>query len=332
MQLIPTKDLERAEWLKIRQSGIGGSDIAAIMGVSKYKTPYDLYLEKIGDPDLNSSPAGEAAHWGTVMEDVLAKEYSARNDVQIQRFNFMMRSDKYPFAIANIDRAVINPDIAKRVTYKDGALNTDKLLEIKTASEYLKGEWGIDGSDEIPEYYVTQCQWYMGITNVPTCDLAVLIGGNQYKQYTIHFDKELFDIMIAEAQDFWENHVLAGVPPEAVTLKNAKHRWRKVDPDSIFEVTEDEHVELIAEILEAKEVIKQKEAELELLQAKLINVIQEKEVIQLDGETIATYKMQKGRATFDKKGFFKDHPELAHLQDTYSKVSEPTRVFKFKKS
>lgn len=330
MQLIPTKDLERAEWLKIRQTGIGGSDIAAIMGVSKYKTPYDLYLEKIGDPDLNSESAGEAAHWGTIMEDVVAKEYSKRNNVQIQRFNFLMRSEKYPFAIANIDRAVVNPDMAKRVTYKDGALNTDKILEIKTASEYLKGEWGFEGSDEIPEYYTTQCQWYMGITGVPSCDLAVLIGGNQYKQYTINFDEELFDIMITEAQDFWENHVLAGVPPEAVTLKNAKHRWRKVDPDSIFEVTEDAHIELISSIIDAKDIIKQKEAELDELQAKLINAVQEKEIIQLDGKTIATYKMQKGRATFDKNKFFKDHVELQHLMEDYTKVSEPTRVLKFK--
>lgn len=330
MQLLPTKDLERAEWLKIRQTGIGGSDVAAILGISKYKTPYDLYLDKIGEPDLSSEPTGEAAHWGTIMEDVVANEYSKRNDVKIQRFNYVIRSEKYPFAIANIDRAVINSEISGRVMMKDGKLTTDKILEIKTASEYLKGEWGFDGSDEIPEYYTTQCQWYMGITGVPQCDLAVLIGGNQYKQYTINFDQELFDMMIEAAADFWNNHILAGVPPEPTSLKNAKHRWRNVDPDSVFEVVDEEHIALIEKIYDTKTLIKQNEEVLESLQVELMNLVQEKEIIKMDGDTIATYKTQKGRCTFDKNRFFKDHPNLMPLMESYNKVSAPIRVLKFK--
>lgn len=330
MQLTSTKDLDHAEWLKIRQTGIGGSDIAAILGISKYKTAYDLYLDKVGDPDLSRAPAGEAAYWGTIMEDVIANEYSKRNAVKIQRFNYVIRSDKYPFAIANIDRAVINPDICGRVMMKDGKLTTDRLLEIKTASEYLKSEWGFDGSDEVPEYYNTQCQWYMGITGVHQCDLVVLIGGNQYKQYTIHFDEELFEIIIEAASDFWNNHVLAGVPPEATTLENAKHKWRNVDPDSIFEIVEEEHVSLIEKIYDKRSLIKQSESELEELQTQLLNIVQDKEVIQMDGDTIATYKTQKGRCTFDKNKFFKDHPEMLTLLESYSKTSAPTRVLKFK--
>lgn len=329
--LYQTKDLTRQEWLKIRQTGIGGSDIAAILGVSKYKTAYDLYLEKVGDIELNSDgSSSEAAHWGTVMEDVVAKEYSQRNNVQVQRFNFVIRSEQYPFAIANIDRAVVNPDIARRVTLKDGKLTTDKILEIKTASEYLKGDWGYQGTDEIPEYYTTQCQWYMGVTGVATCDLAVLIGGNQYKQYTIHFDQELFDIMIAEASRFWHEHVLAGIPPEPTTLKNAKHRFSTVDPDSVFELVDDEHVALIEKIHDARTLIKEKEAQLDELHLELMKIVQDKEIIKLDGDTIATYKMQKGRCTFDKNKFFKEYPDMLPMLDLYSKTSAPTRVLKFK--
>lgn len=74
---VKTKDLSRTDWLKLRQSGIGGSDIAAIVGVSPYNTAYDIWVSKTGEIKETSS---EYAYWGTQLEDIVAKEFSKRNE------------------------------------------------------------------------------------------------------------------------------------------------------------------------------------------------------------------------------------------------------------
>ena len=200
---IPTKDLSREDWLRLRQTGIGGSDISAIMGFNSYKTAYDLYHDKIND--VVADAQSESAYWGTILEDVVAKEYALRNDCKVQKVNYMIRHPEFDFALANIDRAVINPSISGNVRFKDGKLTTDRLLEVKTASEYMKSNWGDEESDQVPDNYNLQCQWYMGITGVNECDLALLLGGNKYRQYNIKFDPELFVILIEEARNFWVN-------------------------------------------------------------------------------------------------------------------------------
>lgn len=127
---------------------------------------------------------------------------------------------------ANIDRAVINPEISGNVRLKDGKLTTDQILECKTANAYLAKLWG-ENDDEIPDYYMTQCQWYMGITGAEICHLAVLIGGQDFRTYRILFDQELFDMLFEECRKFWFDHVLADVPPALTTFDDIAHKWQK---------------------------------------------------------------------------------------------------------
>lgn len=327
---IPTKDLTRQEWLKLRQTGIGGSDISAIMGFNPYKTAYDLYHEKIANEVQETQ--SEAAYWGSILEDIVAKEYAERSGSKVQRVNYLLRHPEHTFAIANIDRAVINPAISGNVRYKDGALTTDRLLEVKTASAFKRGDWGDEDSDQVPDNYNLQCQWYMGITDVRTCDLALLLGGNQYKQYTITFDAELFAIMLAAAQDFWVNHVLAGVEPEPTTLANAKRKYARALPDSTLDLAfnDDDNIAIIDRYIELKDNEKQVKADLEQAQTDLINLIGEHEALAVDGELIMTYKNQKGRETFDKKGCLKAYPELAEQFAEFTKTGEASRILRIK--
>lgn len=328
MNAIKTLDLSRLDWLKLRQSGIGGSDISAILGENPYKTAYDLYQEKVNE--ISETPMSEPAYWGTILEDVVAKEYAQRNDTKVQRVNFLIRHPRYDFAIANIDRAVINPEIAGNVRIKDGVLTTDRLLEVKTASEYSKSSWGDEATDQVPDHYNLQCQWYMGITGVHHCDLALLLGGNKYRQYSIDFDPELFGMMIEVASDFWHNHVLAKVEPTPTTLANAKRKYAKSDPDSTLDIAfdDDDSIGIIDKYLELKDQQKQLEQELETAQVNLINLIGHNETLAVDGEIVATYKTQKGRESFDKKGCLKTYPELAEKFNEFTKVGKPFRVLR----
>ena len=327
---IPTKDLPREDWLRLRQSGIGGSDISAIMGFNPYKTAYDLYHDKIND--VVEDAQSDAAYWGTILEGVVAKEYALRNDCKVQKVNYMIRHPKFDFALANIDRAVINPSISGNVRLKDGKLTTDKLLEVKTASEYMKNVWGDEASDQVPDNYNLQCQWYMGITGVDECDLALLLGGNKYRQYNIKFDAELFEIMIDEAQNFWVNHVLARVEPTPTTLANAKQKYATSTPDSVLNIAFDDDavIAVVDRYTDLKEQEKELKEKLEQAQTDVINLIEDNEALTIDGELVMTYKAQKGRETFDKKGCLKAYPQLAEQFAEFTKTGEVSRTLRIK--
>lgn len=192
--LMATTDMSREEWLEARRKGIGGSDVSAIAGLNKWKSPIGVYLDKTGQsPDEDS--AGEAAYWGNVMEDVVAQEFVIRTGMRVRKRNAIIKHPEHEFMLANVDRLIVGK--------KEG-------LECKTASEYLKGDWE---DEEIPAAYLLQCQHYMAVTGYQAWHIAVLIGGNKFIHKKIERDEELIEDLIGIEKDFWFNHVLAEVPP-----------------------------------------------------------------------------------------------------------------------
>ena len=320
---VKTSNLSRQDWLALRQSGIGGSDIAAIIGVSPYATAYDIYQSKTQPVNEDTN---EFAYWGTVLEDTVAREFSKRSGLKIQNVNFLMRHPEHRWAIANIDRAIINRDVSGNVRFKDGKLTTDQIVEIKTASEYVGKNWGLEESDEVPDQYQCQAQWYMGVTDTQVCHMAVLIGGNKYRQYKIERHQDFIDYLFEAAESFWTNNVLAGVEPDATTLQNAKDKYPRHNPDTTLDVEPDSEAAKVFEHYESlKAQEKEVKAALELAQTDLICQIQDNETLAIDGEVVATYKVQVSNR-FDSSRLKKDMPELA---EKYIKQSE-SRVMRVK--
>lgn len=210
---IKTVDMSHEEWLEARRTGIGGSDIAAIMGFSNYATIYDVYKSKMGEKEEQNGDNDDLRHWGNILEEPIAQKFSRRTGMKIQNINVMMRHPEKTWAIANIDKAIINPEISKRVRYtRQGILTTDAILEIKTANEFQKKEWGEEHTDEIPLHYLCQVQWYMGVTGVKGCHVAVLIGGNTFRQYYVRRNEDIIDSLFEEGENFWNNHILKKLP------------------------------------------------------------------------------------------------------------------------
>ncbi len=112
------------KFLAGRKKGIGGSDVAAILGFSPYKSPYQLWLDKTGRSERKESQ-NESAHFGNLLEDVVAKEFSRRSGMKVQRVTQQLSLENIgeSWAIGNIDRAVINPKIAGRVFFKEWEAN-----------------------------------------------------------------------------------------------------------------------------------------------------------------------------------------------------------------
>ena len=309
----------RIDWLKGRQSGIGGSEIAAIVGLNQYKTPMQIWESKV-NPVVDEETS-QPAYWGTVLEDVVAKEYALRTGRKVQRLTKQMMHPDFSFAIANIDRAVINPDIAGRVFWKDGKLTTDRILECKTANGFMAKQWGEVGSDQVPDSYLIQCQWYMGVTGASICDLAVLIGGQDFRIYTILRDDDLINDLLIQGAAFWEL-VQSRTEPDPVNYPEAVKKWANSDP-SLSVQADDLLIDDLEKIQSIKAQIKELEAQEDVIKARVVIALENAETLLYQGVKVATCKTQT-RTSFDAKAFEKEHPEL-YAQ--YKKTSS-TRVLR----
>jgi len=207
MNAVPTREMSRHEWLMERTKGLGGSDAGIVLGLNKWKTPFELWLEKTGQVEPVETDS-EAIYWGNQMENVVAKEFERRTDKKVRRSNFMYSHPDYPYIRANVDRLVVGESA---------------VLECKTASAYLESEWK---NDEVPATYLVQVQHYLGVTGREKGYIAVLIGGNHFVWKEIERDEELISMIFDAEKNFWENHVLANVPP-ALDGSSAAERYLK---------------------------------------------------------------------------------------------------------
>jgi putative phage-type endonuclease len=294
---------DRAAWLAARRLGIGGSDIAALLGLSPYRTQVDLWMDKTGRlPDIEpDADAAERMHWGTVLEDVVARHYADRRSVRIQRINTQLQHPRYPAALANIDRAVVTE--GSRARWDEGSgrvLGADRILEVKTAHALAanSSDWGDPGSDEVPQHYWLQVQWYLAITGLPCGDLAVLFGGQKFAEYTIHADTALQGDLLAQAQGWWERHVVGDMPPDPRTEDDARALWRSHRP-GVEKIVDADVAQAVAELQAIKAQIGNEKTEgtlehrMRQLRDAICCAFGEAEAISYMGRKLATWKANK---------------------------------------
>lgn len=205
--LVNTLGMDRDNWLQWRNLGIGSSEVAVVAGLSPYKSPMALYLEKIGE--IEPEEAGEAAYWGTVLEDVVAKEFAKRcpekygRNVKVQRRNAILQHLERPYMLANVDRLIYDKESGEW-----------GVLECKTASEYVKAAWFDEsGGEAVPDSYMLQVQHQLAVTGLNWAYSAVLIGGNKYEMRYIPRDEKIIELLYTIESDFWLNHVEKKIPP-----------------------------------------------------------------------------------------------------------------------
>lgn len=263
----------------IRTGFIGGSDIAVILGLSKYKSRLQLWLEKTGR--IESGKAGQAAHWGNMLEPVVANEYaSLHHEVDILPTE-VFHHPEHDWARANLDRGIYGVDMF-------GEKELVGVLEIKTASVYLAKEWD-DG--RAPVAYVAQVQWYMFVTGVKYADIAVLIGGQEYREVRIHRNDAIIGKLFKAASEFWQSIANNEIPAPA-TAADAEIMHPN---DNGGSVVADESVQAaLTELNELKAEIKQLDEKKDALEGKIKVFIGDKsELVDSEGNKLATYKASK---------------------------------------
>lgn len=300
-------------FLKARQTGIGGSDVAAILGYSKYKTALDVFLSKTTEqPELQS----EHLYWGHALEAPISERFSQETGYKIFRQPEIKRHPKHNWAIANADGLILDPQTQ----------NPIGILEIKTSNAFKTSDWSQDENDPdgIPIEYLAQVQWYLEIFDLDLAYLAVLIGGNNYRHYRIERDREVAENLIEQCGKFWHNNVLTNTPPKPQTANDLIKLYPEEDGQSIEADTEtlisfNKLRELKAQEKTLTEEIKTQET---FLKAK----IGAHSTMQMGGEKLFTWKNQN-RTIFDKESFQAVHPDL---YQQFCKTSN-TRILRLSK-
>lgn len=296
------------EWLLDRRRGIGGSDVATILGLNKWKSAYQLWLEKTGQVDLEHTES-EPAYWGNVLEEIVAKEFQERTGKKVRRRNQVFEHPLHPFLRANIDRDVVGENA---------------ILECKTANAFLGKEWE---GDEVPLSYLCQVQHYMNVLNKEYCYIAVLIGGQKFIWKRIDRDQELIDMITEKLVDFWETNVIEGVEPlidgSEATQEFLKNRYSELDEvETTLPPAFDEIIDQKRELKKAKKDI---EESIRQLDNEIINELgKRKASIGIAQKNIISWKLIATRRMNSKK-LAEKYPEVAKDEEIYN-VTESRRL------
>jgi putative phage-type endonuclease len=303
--------MTREQWLEERRTGIGGSDAAAVCGMSRWSTRLDVYMEKVGYLDgVGRGRDDETADMrrGTLLEPVVLQMYTDETGVVVRKPEEAFISHAQSFMRANLDGLTMPSE--------------EVVIEAKTARN--RSGWGEPWTADIPLEYTFQAQHNMVVACRDVCHVPVLFGDFEFAIYEVPADREFQELMIEQERAFWAM-VEARTPPDPVNDADVHKRWPISKPIGRKAKTSD--LEIGGRLLAVREYFRKLEAFKESLEAELKRSMEEAEALVCGEETIATWKTGKGATRFDAKKFQAEHPEL---YAKYCYRSAASRRFLFK--
>ena len=307
IELAKTLDMPREQWLELRKKGIGGSDAAAIVGLDRYRSPFDVYADKLGlKPEI---PDNEAMRQGRDLEQYVAERFMEATGKKVRRRNAMLQHPEYPFMIADIDRWVVGENAG---------------LECKTTSVLNRAKFN---QGEFPPNYYVQCVHYMAVTGAERWYLAVLVLNNAFHVFTIERDDAEIQALIEAEKDFWENHVLKQIPPTPDGSEATSEVIKRLFPEARerAEIALFGYEDKIQLYLELDAKVKEFEQERDMLKQEIQLVMADAEIGRAQGY-IVEWKNQV-RQTLDTQRLKKEQTEI---YEKYLKPAQTVRMFKIK--
>lgn len=277
-----TTKMNREQWLAMRKNSIGGSEIAAVLGMNRWKTPFQVWAEKTGRIE-SSVQQSESMYWGIVMESVLREEFAKRTGYAVKEAHYIFASIDNPFMTANIDG------------YVDLGNGEYAVLEIKTAGNYAESDW----NDGCPIEYYLQVQHYLYITGMFKAFIAVLIGGNQFKYIEVDRDEDTIKTIVCCAKQFW-NLVQTDTPPAVTDKDNALLAMLYPQSKAVTVKMPDEYKEVLKQYTETKQAIEVAKKAKEAAEAKLKEFMKEADTAVIDGYKISWKTAERNSLSADK--------------------------------
>lgn len=316
-RLVLPSTAAREEWLAARRRGIGSSDIPRLlMLVEKKGTPSHVYYDKIGE--LPEEDADEYMFWGNQHEDTVARVWAMRNRSAVRRVG-LVAQDGAPWRMCTLDRRVTVCPLSRSAV-------ESCALEIKTRSAFLAGKW----RREVPDDVLVQILWQIIVTGYDHIHGAVLIGGNDYRQFTVRRSdyESLIADLIAGADRVWREHVVprrpprpAGSPDALVELYDVLHPQR----EGVARLDRNlDAFDAVQEYLEAgaaeKAAVERKKA----AKAQLVAALGGNEVGAMGDDIVCTYKAPRPKDEADLDRLAERWPDA---YDDCVRKSEPSRRF-----
>lgn len=292
---------EREAWLEWRRHGLGGSDAAVLLGLSSYRSPVELWLDKMGE--LVDEPT-EAMEMGSALEPLIQERFEAKTGQSVQEAQKWVEHPQRPWMRATIDGLVQDGDELC-------------LYEAKATSGWA---W----KDGIPDYVMVQIQHNLEVTGLDRCYLVVFRGDRLAVQVEeVARDPEVIAAIVQAEEHFWTHYVLprkcppaVGTPSEAEALKAA---YEESEPDSVD--LGDEGASLVLDMRRAQAARKEAEREEGKAKAGIMTLLGKAEVGTVNGDVAVTWKTVETRR-LDQKRLSAEHPEVV---EAYSSVGRSRR-------
>jgi len=307
VELAKTLDMPREQWLELRKKGIGGSDSAAVVGLDRYRSAFDVYADKLGlRPEI---PDNEAMRQGRDLEQYVAERFMEATGKKVRRRNAMLQHPEYPFMIADIDRWVIGENAG---------------LECKTTSVLNRTKFS---QGEFPPNYYVQCVHYMAVTGAERWYLAVLVLNKSFHVFTIERDEAEINALIEAEKHFWENHVLKQIPPAPDGSEATAEVIKQLFPEARerTEIVLFGYEDKIQQYLSLDAQVRELEQERDKIKQELQLALADSEIGRAQGY-IVEWKNQT-RQTLDTQRLKK---EQAEIYEKYLKPAQVVRMFKIK--
>lgn len=288
---------DRAEWLKYRESGIGSSEVATIVGLNPWETPYQLWRRKVGlDAPKQENFAMKAGHY---LEDAVSlfwQDETGQQVIKSSAGDWIIRDDERPYLQVSPDRTYWLIDMPHNNDNKG-------ILEIKTTQKTID-------EDDIPKHWFCQVIYQLGVAGYQYGSLAWLTQGREFGYKDLAFVPDFFAWLVEEVDKFWFDNIQGKQEPTAANVQDILLKYNRHTDGKIVEVND----EIFAAYQDLKAVkdelaaIEEKKASLE---EKIKMGFSDAEAISYGGQTIATWKAPKPSKKFDTKAFTAAHPDLA---------------------
>lgn len=294
VQILPY-GVDKGRWLATRRTGIGGSDVSPLVGLSKWTSRYELWEDKTGRLPLTDESPSEAATWGTLLEPVVREEFARRATLTVRTVG-MLRSVQWPWMLANPDGLV-----------SDGA-----GYEGKTCSPWQAHEWGTNEHPLVPDHAELQSQWCMAVTGLRHWWVAGLIGGQTLAVRLVERDDELIAELVRISEEFWNVNVIGGAEPDidgsSACTDLLAERYPTSDEDSIADVDEETRDELVIAREKAVAGEKAAKADHDAVKNRVRKLLGPAERLMCGDQEIATWR---NTGQFAEKRFLIENPDLA---------------------
>ena len=324
--LADTTNLARPDWLELRRKGLGGSDAAAVLGISPFRTARDLYYDKLGVVTADDQENWVALEVGNLLEPLVARIFEEKTGLKVYQRKCMFQHPRHPWMLADLDYLVDLPD------------GTTAIVEIKTTNYNAKDKWWYNGAEIVPVYYEAQGRHYMAVTNLNRVYFCCLYGNNEDEVIIRHIDRDMAyeTELIALEHDFWHKNVLAREPPPYtesgdLILESLRRRLGPADTDAPpVELTcaQSSRIKRYLELQEEKNQretdVKKFDAELQRLKALILaDMGNSCSAISEDGYTVTWRPVRKIGISKDNLERMKEvHPDI---YAEYATVSESRR-------